>query len=420
MDVVVVGGGVSGLTATGTLAEAGVGVRLYDRGSFEGRPGGGIVPGTSLAPLGGPSVRQEVPFDRHVLERRWLLLSRDGDVALDFLDAPSPMPTEGIYTVRSGTLTPWLAARARTLGADLRARTPVDRLRRDARGRICGVIVGGEEIEAKVTILADSGALRTLPDVPAPAPTVAVAESYWRLPEASVTARFGGRAGYGSVYELLLGPLDPAGPAGGYVLPFRDGVAVGVVASRRADPPDGELELLARLEAHPSVAPLVQGGRRDPPIRIALGDRPDPGRPLSGAGFLAAGTAGGLMAATGTRFRAVDAALRSGVIVAGAARDAALDRDPAALRMGAYRLQLRSEGLLEELRKARASGQRYRAAPGVAQDVPRFLNALLHELFSEAGGPKRRVVPTVREVRRRERLRRRTLARTALVAGRWI
>jgi hypothetical protein len=165
---------------------------------------------------------------------------------------------------------------------------------------------------------------------------------------------------------------------------------------------------------------LVKGGTRERPIQIQLGDRPDPGRPLSGAGFLAAGTAGGLMAASGTRFRAVDAAIRSGLIVAGAARDAALDRDPSALRMGAYRLQLRSEGLLDELRRARASGQRYRSATGVAQDVPRFLNSLMHELFSEPGGPKRRVIPTVRAVRRKERLRRRTLVRTVLVAGRWV
>lgn len=418
VDVAVVGGGLAGLTTAVTLAEAGVGVRLFDHGEFQGRPGGGVVPSYSLAPLGGPTVRREVPYDRDVAERRWLFLTEEGDVGLDFLDAPFLLPTQGLHTVRSSTLAPWLAQRARILGADLRPHTKIESVLRDGRGRVTGVVADSGETEALVTILADGGGLRPAAPAVLP-PTVAVAEAFWSLPEATITARFGGRPGAGSVTEIFLGPLAPLEPAGGYVLPFREGVAVGVVAPLRPAVPPADLALLARLEAHPSIAPLVKGGRRSAPTRIELSDRPDVGRPLSGAGFLAVGTSAGLIAAGGTRYRGVDAAIRSGTIAAEVARDAVASRDASALRLGTYRLHLGAHGLLDELRRVRRSGHRYRAAPGVARGIPKLLNATMHELLSETGAPKRRVVPTVRGVRRREGVSRRTLIRAALVASRW-
>ena len=419
VEVVVVGGGLAGLTATVGLAQAGVPVRLYDRGQFEGRPGGGLVSGATLEPLGGPEVRQDVPYDREVSDRRWLFLSAEGEVALDFLDLPPPLASEGLHTVRTSTLTPWLAARARTLGADLRPGSNVTALQRDARGRVTGVVVDGASVEAEVTIVSDGGGLIGPPSSAAPPATIGVAESYWSLPAATVTARFGGRARQGTVLEMLLGELSREAPAGGYLVPFRSGAALGVVAPLGAQGPGAVLSLLERLESHPSIARLLRGGTRSSPRTTTLSDQPEIGRPLSGAGFLAAGTAGGLLGATGTRFLSVDAALRSGTIAAEVARDAVQNHDSSAFRLRSYRVHLAADGLLDELRRARASGRRYRAAPGVARDVPRLMNTLFHELMSESGGPKRRVLPTVRSVRRAERVSRRTLARAALIAGRW-
>ncbi len=419
VDVVIVGGGLAGLAAAAGLAQSGIGVRLYDHGHFEGRPGGGIVSGLTLGPLGGPSVPMEVPFDRNVGERRWLFLTRTGDVALDFLDAPSPMPSEGLHTVRTSTLAPWLASRARTLGADLRPGTAVEALRRDARGDVAGIRVGGAEVEALVTILADGGTLRATPNVPLRPASVQVAEAFWTLPARSVSARFGARAGTGTVVEALFGDLAPEGPAGGYLLPFRSGVAVGAVVGKAAAPAGGAPELLERFERHPSVAPLLKDGQRGSVTRTELADRPEVGRPLSGPGFLAVGTAGGLAAVSATRFLAVEAAIRSGSIAGEVARDAVINRDASALRLSAYPLSLRTDGLLGELRAARDSGRRYRSAPGVARGVPKAVNALMHELMTESGGPKRRILPTVRAVRRKEKLSRSTLLRALLVAGRW-
>jgi flavin-dependent dehydrogenase len=361
----------------------------------------------------------EVPFDRNVGERRWLFLTADGDVALDFLDAPSPMPSEGLHTLRTTTLTPWLAIRARTLGADLRPDTAVEALRRDALGHVAGVRVGGEEIESLVTILADGGLLRASPNAPVAPPVVEVAEAFWSLPARSVSARLGARAGGGTVIEALLGGIAPEGPAGGYLLPFRSGVAVGAVVGKSSAPSGGAATLLERFEAHPSIVPMIRGGTRGTVTRTEVSDHPDRGRPLSGPGFLAAGTAGGLAAASATRFLAVEAAIRSGTIAGDVARDAVINHDASRLRLSAYDLSLRGDGLLRELRAARDSGRRYRSAPGVAQDVPRAVNALMHELMTETGRPKQRVLSTVRAVRRKEKLSRRTLLRAMLVAGRW-
>ena len=419
VDVVVVGGGLAGLATAALLAQGGTPVRLYSRGGFDGRPGGGIVSGLTLAPLGGPSVPREVPFDRLLAERRWIFLTAEGDTALDFLDTPPLMSSEELRTVRNSTLAPWLAERARMLGADLRPGTGVEALRLDARGRVAGVRAGGSEVEASITVLADAGALRP-PTRSAPRPPdIEVAESYWSLPARTISARFGARAGGGFVQEILLGALSPERPAGGYLLPFRSGVAVGVVTGRAAPPAPGAAELLERLERHPSIALFLRGGQRGPVVRTEVADRPEIGRPLSGPGFLAVGRAGGLEAASGTRYLAVDAGLRSAVVAAEVAREALASHDTSALRLRSYGIGLRADGLLGELAHARASGRRYRAAPGVAREFPRLVNAAFHELMSETGGPKRRVLPTVRAVRRREKVSRRTLLRAALLAGRW-
>lgn len=420
VDVAVVGGGLAGLTTAVALSEARVGVRLFDHGDFQGRAGGGLVPSYSLAPLAGSEAANTVPFDRDVSDRRWLFLTAEGDVALDFLDAPYTLPTEGLHTLRSPTLAPWLVERGRKLGADLRPRTSVEALLRDARGRVTGVRAGGADTEAEVTVIADGGGrLLGAPRRSPLPPTIAVAESFWSLPEAIVTDRFGGRPGAGTVTEILLGELSRDAPAGGYLIPFRDGVGVGVVAPIRAEVADADLALLERLEAHPSIAPYLRGGLRARPSRAQLSDAPEIGHPLSGAGFLAVGTSAGLLAAGGARFRGVDAALRSGQIAAEVARDAVAAHDPSALMLGTYRLHLRAHGLLDELRRVRRSGARYRAAPGVAQGLPRFLAQAMHAVMAEEGGPKRRVLPTVRDVRRQARISRRTLLRAALVAGRW-
>lgn len=417
VDVLVVGGGIAGLATTAALAQHGVAVRLCSRGGFEGRPGGGIVRGQILSALGGPAVPREVPYDRTIAERRWMFLAEAGDAALEFLDAPPLTTADELRSVRNSTLAPWLAERARSLGADLRGGAAVASLRRDGRGRVAGAVVDGREVEARVTVLADGGALRAVPGLRTAPPTIDVAEAFWEIPARRMSTRFGARAGGGMLIEVLLGALSPERPAGGYLLPFRSGVAVGVVASAGAVP--SAAQLLERVEGHPSILPFLRDGARTEVVTTSLADRPEIGRPLSGAGFLAVGRAGGLVAASGARFLSLGAALRSALVAAEVARAAVGTGDASALELAPYGLALRADGLVDELARARASGRRYRAAPGVARDVPRFLNALLHELMTESGGPKQRIVPTVRAVRRRERLSRRTVLRAALVAGRW-
>src|SRR5579871_1822982 len=149
-DVIVVGVGLAGGAAALALARADRHPILVDPGDGSWAPpaGAGILGPRDIP----PEVRPSFPVDRRLSDRRLLFLGASSSVSIDYQEGPGSEVGIPTSFVRART-DPWLAGAAVAAGADRRS-GPVDRLLLDG-GRVLGVILGGTELRARLTILAD-------------------------------------------------------------------------------------------------------------------------------------------------------------------------------------------------------------------------------------------------------------------------
>ena len=85
MDVIIVGGGIAGLTAGYILAGQGMEVLLIERGNYCGSKNvtGGRIYSYSLEKIM-PGVAREAPLERKILREKVSLMTAESNVSLDF------------------------------------------------------------------------------------------------------------------------------------------------------------------------------------------------------------------------------------------------------------------------------------------------------------------------------------------------
>lgn len=313
-DVVVVGGRVAGAATAMLLARAGRRVLLVDR-EQEGRDT------LSTHALMRPAVVQL---------RRWGLLDRIvaagtppvRAVTFRYADAATTIPLDTpLFAPRRTVLDPILVDAARTAGAQVRRGVHIDRLVRDAGGRVTGVAGrhAGRPFRAaaRIVVGADGRTSAIARDVGATvtrsSPMVgAVVYGYWA--DVDVTG-----------YEFVF-----ADQRSGGAMPTNDGLTC-VWASAPAPTllprlrGDREHVLLTLLhEASPDLAARVRRGRRREVLRGAVATVPNLTRRPWGPGWALVGDAG--YHTDPLTAHGITAALRDADLLA-SALDAALD-DP--------------------------------------------------------------------------------------------
>lgn len=361
LDVVVVGAGPAGSAAAIEAARAGLSVALVERGPFPGSKNmyGGVVYGRILDTLV-PQWWEQAPIQRWVTRRSTMIMDGERALTVDYrTDAWGRPPYNGATTFRP-EFDAWLAQIAVDAGARLLTSTTVTGLLRDG-DRVVGVRTDRPDgdLTASVVIacdgvnsfLAKEAGLYTHTE-----PenfTVGVKETI-ALPREVIDERFGVRGDHGMDIEILGCTGDV--PGGGFVYTNAESVAVGLVLSlpalARGDvrPEDR----IARLKAHPAIAPLVEGGDLKEYSAHVI---PEAGfymmPELIADGMMVCGDAAAMCVAAGIWLEGVNFAIGSGAAAGRTAASALRRGDVSAAGLAGYRTRLESSFVLADHRKLR-------------------------------------------------------------------
>ncbi len=147
-DAIVVGAGPAGCAAAYTMAKAGLGVLVVERGKFAGSKNiaGGILYGAVLNNLL-PSFWEEAPVERHISRHICTFLSEKTSLSLDFNAAGLNHPSYNGCTVLRAKFDHWMAKKVEQAGAIVAAGIRADDLLWDNH-RVAGIIAGADKLPA--------------------------------------------------------------------------------------------------------------------------------------------------------------------------------------------------------------------------------------------------------------------------------
>lgn len=406
-DVVVVGAGPAGSAAALVAARLGRRVLLIERGEYAGSKNvsGAAFYAPQVLDALLPKFWRTAPVERHLTRRVISFVSPESSIAVDFRTARWNRPPYNGFTMLRPHFDRWLAEQAAAAGATFLPGTVVDDLLRDGGGRIAGVRTRRPEgdIEAAVVIAADGvnsflarkaglrGELR-------PEEVSLGVKEVIALDRSTIEERFGLTGDEGVTYEYV-GSVTEAVKGGAFLYTNRESLSLGVIV-QVASLAEGKVpayELLERFKSHPSVAPLVRGGRL---VEYSAHMVPEAGlaglSKLYGDGILVAGDAAGLCLTTGLYLEGINFAVASGAAAGETAAEASASGQPGAAALRAYERRLDRSFVLRDFR-------RFRRAPAFAmserlQNVyPGVMTALAEQALASRGQPRSKLLALARE-----------------------
>ena len=382
-DVIVVGGGLSGITAAHVLASAGYAVVLIERGTYCGAKNvtGGRLYAHSLERIL-PGFLKEAPVERKICKERFSRMQNGTFSTLQYDAGGEPAPTGVSYSILRSRFDQWFAQKAEDAGVFLVTGIKVDDLiHRD--GKVCGLVAGGEEMESDLVILADginsllAQKLNMWEELPAAAVSVGAKEILECAP-ARIEQLLDLAPGEGLAW-LFRGCASINGLADGFLYTNRDSLSVGISlpVERMRGSEVSVPQMLEEFKRHPAVAPLLEGTQLLEYSAHLLPEAGGPMRPkLYSDGVLVVGDAAALCTDVGYSIRGMDLAVESGRLAAETAVAALKAGDCSAELLGAYQKALEGSFIASCLSEADRTEEAVRgaaeiASPGAPMDWPK-------------------------------------------------
>ena len=376
-EVVIVGAGLSGVAAALILARNGVEVLVIERGDFPGAKNlfGGILYSGVLADLV-PKFWEKAPIERHIVNRRWVVLDVDSQVALDLKSAHFDKPPyNNTFTALRSRFDRWFAEQAEEEGALIICETTVEGLLTEG-DRVVGVRTGRDDgdVFADCVILAE-GANSLLSEAAGlrrkmtPGNRVNAVKEVLALPSEIIEDRFHLEGSQGAAVEYFGGAVK------------------GMVGSA--------------FKAHSSVAPLLRGGETvEYATKMIPEDSYDDFSDLYAAGVMLVGDCAGLVNPS-IHHEGTNLAMASGVFAAEAFLEAREKQDFSRSGLESYRNRLDASWVMQDLEHYRGTVDFLRANREFVDSYPRITVELMRDYFTVDDTPKaevrRRLMRKVRD-----------------------
>lgn len=264
IDVIVVGGGCAGISASIVLARAGKKVLLVERGDFSGSKNvfGGTIYARQTAEIF-PKFWETAPVEREIKEHKFFMLSENNSFEASYKE---DRETEhNCYTVNRAKWDRWACEKAQKEGVLFAPKTLVKSLVKE-NNRVVGIETEFEKYYADIVILADgvnsllAKSIGLRPEIKDSDVALSVKEVI-KLPRAVIEERFHLEDSFGTACRILSGPLKNMF-AMGFMYTNLESVSIGFgISVKDLKKQDKKpYEILEELKAHPTIASYIKGG----------------------------------------------------------------------------------------------------------------------------------------------------------------
>ncbi len=395
-DVIIVGGGLAGLTAAYLLAKEGLEVILIERGGFCGAKNmtGGRMYGHSLEKVI-PGFAEEAPVERKITKERISFLTSDGGTTIDYVsDKLNLSPS---YSVLRSRFDQWLAGKAEAEGAMIVPGIRVDDVVKQD-GKVVGIVAGEETMLADVVLLADGvnsllaqklGMKKELD----PHQVAVGAKEVITLDENTITSRFGNEAGEGTAW-MFVGYPTGGNIGGGFLYTNKESISIGVVATVGDIGHSGVSvpEMVDRMKEHPVIRPLIAGGKTVEYSAHLVSEGGYNMIPtLYDDGVLVAGDAAALVINLGLTVRGMDLAIESGRLAAETIIKAKEKGDFSADTLSAYQTAMEESFVIRDMKHYRKFPAFMESSHRMFEQYPGMLDEILSSLFVVDGSEPKKI-----------------------------